>query len=234
MKFIMALTLLMFFTLPVGARSEVKLIYLNTAESQVMFDHATDRDDFFDLLRYYETQQSQAYCGVASAVMVLNAMNITAPANPVYYPNSQFNQTSVLNKKVLALGLTAPFINKQGLTLDQEASLLKTYPAVSVGVHHMSDHSKDNKTMILSALSTHNQYVIVNFLRKGLGQEGAFGHFSVLAAYNHASDSVLVLDVARYKYPPFWVKMADLLNAMNTADSRSKQTRGYLIVGRKT
>ena len=88
MKFIMSLTLLMFFILPVGARSEVKLIYLNTAESQVMFDHATDRDDFFDLLRYYETQQSQAYCGVASTVMVLNAMNITAPVNPVYYPNS--------------------------------------------------------------------------------------------------------------------------------------------------
>ena len=234
MKFIVTLTLLMSFILPVGASSEVKLIYLNAAESQVMFDHATDRDDFFDLLRYYETQQSQAYCGVASAVMVLNAMNITAPADPVYYPYRQFNQTSVLNEKVLALGLTAPFINSHGITLDEEASLLKTYPEVLVGVYHMGDRSKDNKTMILSALSTPSQYVIVNFLRKGLGQEGAFGHFSVLAAYNDTSDSVLVLDVARYKYPPFWVKMADLLNAMNTADSRSKQTRGYLIVGRKT
>ena len=234
MKFIMTLILPIFFILPVSANSEVKLIYLNTAESQDMLDHATYRGDFYDLLRYYETQQSQAYCGVASAVMVLNAMKVTAPANPVYYPYSQFNQTSVLNKKVLALGLTAPFINRHGITLDQEASLLKTYPAVSVRVHHVSGHYKDNKTMILSALSTPSQYVIVNFLRKGLGQEGAFGHFSVLAAYNHASDSVLVLDVARYKYPPYWVKMADLLTAMDTMDSRFKQKRGYLIVGRKT
>jgi hypothetical protein len=36
------------------------------------------------------------------------------------------------------------------------------------------------------------------------------------------------LDVARYKYPPSWVKTTDLWNAMNTDDSDSGKKRGYL------
>lgn len=59
------------------------------------------------------------------------------------------------------------------------------------------------------------------------------GHISPLAAYDKVGDQFLILDVSRYKYPPVWVKAADLFAAMNTIDAdNSTRTRGYVIVGR--
>lgn len=217
----------------VNAASSAAVVYFNTPASEMMFDHATDKSDFYNLVRFYETQQSQAYCGVATAVMTLNALDIKAPVDPVYYPYQQFNQVSVLNEKALKLGLTSPFINSHGLTLDEEANLLETYPTLAVAVHHVNSDAKEDKKMIVRVLQTPDQYLIVNFLRSALGQSGGYGHFSLAAAYDKEDDSILVLDVARYKYQPFWVKVDDLLAAMNTSDTQSKRYRGYLIVGKK-
>ena len=55
------------------------------------------------------------------------------------------------------------------------------------------------------ALAEPNRYVIVNYLRRTLGQERG-GHISPLAAYDADADRFLILDVSRYKYPPVWVK----------------------------
>jgi protoporphyrinogen oxidase len=75
-----------------------------------------------------------------------------------------------------------------------------------------------------------NGFVIVNFLRRALGEEIG-GHISPLGAYDEKSDRFLILDVARYKYPPVWVKTADLFDAMNTPDSdNDNKTRGYVLV----
>lgn len=40
------------------------------------------------------------------------------------------------------------------------------------------------------------------------------------------------MDVSRYKYPPVWVKTADLWKAMATLDSASGKTRGFVFVTR--
>ena len=60
--------------------------------------------------------------------------------------------------------------------------------------------------------------MIVNYLRKALGEQKG-GHISPLAAYDAKTDRFLILDVARYKYPPVWVKTADMFAAMNTPDA---------------
>ena len=45
------------------------------------------------------------------------------------------------------------------------------------------------------------------------------------------SDRFLILDVARYKYPPVWVTASDLFAAMNTTDAaNNNKTRGYVLV----
>ena len=72
--------------------------------------------------------------------------------------------------------------------------------------------------------------MIVNYLRKSIGQERG-GHISPLAAYDADSDKFLILDVARYKYPPVWVKAAALFDAMNTTDSDNEnRTRGFVLI----
>ena len=72
--------------------------------------------------------------------------------------------------------------------------------------------------------------MIVNYLRKALGEQIG-GHISPLAAYDGKADRFLVLDVARYKYPPVWVKTADVFAAMNTPDAANgNKTRGFVLV----
>jgi hypothetical protein len=54
-----------------------------------------------------------------------------------------------------------------------------------------------------------------------------------LAAYDAAADRFLILDVARYKYPPVWVKASELFDAMNTADAANdNRTRGHVLVAK--
>ena len=56
---------------------------------------------------------------------------------------------------------------------------------------------------------------------------------SPLAAYDAKVDRFLILDVARYKYPPVWVKTSDLFDAMNTTDAANdNKTRGYVLVAK--
>jgi hypothetical protein len=102
-------------------------------------------------------------------------------------------------------------------------------------VHHAGDETLDAfRAHAREALSASNHYVIVNYLRRTLGQQTG-GHISPLAAYDEKQDRFLILDVARYKYPPVWVSSADLYAAMNTPDAiNGGKTRGYVLVSKKT
>jgi hypothetical protein len=76
------------------------------------------------------------------------------------------------------------------------------------------------------------RFVAVNFDRRALSQLG-FGHHSPVGAYDAETDRVLVMDVARYKYPPTWVPLGDLVTAMNTTGSDGTP-RGFIVVGMPT
>src|SRR5688572_1087320 len=79
-------------------------------------------------------------------------------------------------------------------------------------------------------LNSPDRHVIVNYLRKIIGQEKG-GHISPLAAYDEDTDRFLLLDVARYKYPPVWISAAELFAAMNTTDSDNQsRTRGFVLL----
>jgi hypothetical protein len=193
---------------------------------------ADAREAYFPLVNSFVTQQNQAFCGVASTVMILNAMEIPAPAVPAFDPYRTFTQDNVLTaetEKIIPLEL----IKKQGITLDQLAGMIGTYP-VNVTLNHAAASSVEKfRTDARQALATPGHFVIVNYLRKAIGQERG-GHISPLAAFDVETDRFLILDVARYKYPPVWVKTADLFAAMNTTDSdNDNKTRGYIVIAKK-
>jgi hypothetical protein len=98
-------------------------------------------------------------------------------------------------------------------------------------VHHAETGGVDEFRKLASeSLAGKNRFVIVNYLRRALGEEIG-GHISPLGAYDEKSDRFLILDVARYKYPPVWVKTAHLFDAMNTPDSdNDNKTRGYALI----
>ena len=142
---------------------------------------------------------------------------------------SLFTQDNVLNNKTDAI-LPRDVLAHHGMTLDQLGHILSLYP-VAVEVHHASPGGADEFRRLASeALASDHRFVLVNFLRKALGEERG-GHISPLGAYDEKADRFLIFDVARYKYPPVWVKTSDLFDAMNTTDSANdNKTRGYVLI----
>ena len=56
------------------------------------------------------------------------------------------------------------------------------------------------------------------------------GHFSPIGGYHAGQDMALILDVARFKYPPHWVPLPLLWEAMNTTDESTGLLRGSLFL----
>ena len=85
---------------------------------------------------------------------------------------------------------------------------------------------------VLASSRRQGLYVIVNMNRKTLSQTGD-GHFMPLGGYNQARDHVLCLDVARFKYPPYWCAVELLYRSLADRDADSRRTRGFGLVSKR-
>jgi hypothetical protein len=216
-----------------GLKLPDNLIDLRSPQGEAYLLETHGLEAYFPISVAFETQRTQSYCGVASMVMVLNAIGAPAPTTPEFQPYTVFTQDNVLNEKTDAIRSRDAILH-HGMTLDQLGGILGLYP-VGVEVHHAETGGVDEFRKLASeTLATKNRFVIVNFLRKALGEEIG-GHISPLGAYDEKSDRFLILDVARYKYPPVWVKTADLFDAMNTPDpDNDNKMRGYVLISGQT
>jgi hypothetical protein len=204
------------FTVPASDVHPVpaNLISLTEFEGRDLIVTATSAD-FQPLITAYESQRRPAFCGVASAVTVVNALRPEA---------RRLSQASFF-----ADWLTELRVTFSGMTLDELGQLLRQHRA-EVQIVHASDSTLEAfRAQARENLSRAGDYVVVNYQRATLGQREG-GHISPLAAYSVATDRFLILDVAAYRYPPVWVSTADLWNAINTIDSTSGQTRGFAVV----
>ena len=73
----------------------------------------------------------------------------------------------------------------------------------------------------MRSCSSFDEPILVNFSRQYLNQTGN-GHFSSIGGYNEEEEQVLVLEIARFKYPPFWVDIRLLWESMRVIASNSK------------
>lgn len=207
------------------------LIGFNSTEGEQLLLQSQSREDYWPLSIHFVTQENQAYCGVASMVMVLNALSIPAPVAPEYAPFHLFTQDNFFSNEKTKAVSSPDLVARQGMTLDRLGEFLASYP-VNVKVYHASEISLEEfRQLVIENLKQPNNFVIVNYLRKAIGQERG-GHISPLAAYNEQTDRFLILDVSRYKYPPVWVKASELWQAMATEDSASGKTRGFVLVSK--
>ena len=208
-----------------------RLVDLRSPQGASFLNEAGAREAYLPISVTFETQKTQAYCGVASMVMALNAIGVPAPTSPEYQPYASFTQDDVLNEATDAI-LPRDVLAHKGMTLDQLGRLLALHP-VTVDVHHADPGGLDAFRQSARAyLAAKDHYVVVNYLRRALGQERG-GHISPLAAYDEKADRFLILDVARYKYPPVWVTASDLFDAMNTTDGdNDDKTRGYVLLSK--
>ncbi len=207
------------------------LIGFDTPEGETLLIASKSKSDFFPLSTQFVTQINQAYCGVASMVMVLNSLKIPAPEAPEYKPFRVFTQGNFFSNEKTKNVVSSEVVARQGMTLDELGGLLESYN-VQVKVYHAGDTNlAEFRKLTAENLQQPGNFVIINYLRKEIGQEKG-GHISPLAAYNELTDRFLIMDVSRYKYPPVWVKTADLWKAMNTVDSVSAKMRGFVFASK--
>ena len=164
--------------------------------------------------------------------MVLNSLDIPAPESPKYIPYRVFTQDNFFSNQAAVKVISPDVVSRQGMTVQELGKLLESYP-VKAQVYHAGNTSLEEfRKLAIENLKQSDNFIIVNYLRRAIGQKRG-GHISPLAAYNKQTDRFLILDVSRYKYPPVWVKAADLWKAMNTVDSVSDKTRGFVLVSNK-
>lgn len=205
------------------------LIYLNSSAGTNLLLKSDLNKQFFSVMPYVTTEEHESFCGPASIASVLNSLQTkNRPVVPQFTPYQYFTQDS------LFIEATEKIIAKEkvvtgGMTLEQVGKFLEVWSA-NPSIHYGDALSISQfRKLITSSLSNPHHRLIVNFDRKALGQIG-HGHFSPIGAYDSKSDSVLILDVAKYKYPPVWVKTSNLYTAIQTTDPTSGKSRGLMQI----
>ncbi|KAF8362226.1 pcs-1 [Pristionchus pacificus] len=189
---------------------------------------------FFKLSSQFRTQDDPAFCGLSSLVMILNALEVD-PGKVFngYYPVKPrkvwMAPWRFYHETMLDCCVPVDNIKKVGLTLAQ-VSCLASCNRLSSEMHHAAE-TEDSITSfrrdVLRSVRGDDVVILASYNRAVLSQTGT-GHFSPVAAYHAASDKVLLLDVARFKYPPHWVDLRLFHAAMCSIDRASEKSRGYL------
>ncbi|MCL4224209.1 MAG: hypothetical protein KJZ91_06985 [Myxococcales bacterium] len=174
---------------------------------------------YFALAEQYQTQSDPAFCGLGSLVVALNALAID-PGRLWKGPWRWFSED------LLDCCVSLEQVRAQGVDLDTLGCLARCNGAEATVVRPGPDD--DELRAAVSRTSAGAGAVLVAaYDRAALGQTGS-GHFSPLGGYHAARDLVLVMDVARFKYPPHWVALPRLAAAMHTIDPATDRARGWL------
>lgn len=208
------------------------------------------KNDFYQLLNFYQPQINPVFCSVASSVIVLNALkygNIASQKEleitkengakieyKLYSQNYFLNaETNKIKAREIIEGKTKNENNgfDAGLTLDDLSKILSKTYQLRVVTKHIDQNSEAEITKfrseLKSILADQENFIIANYDGTKLGQK-INGHFSPIIAYENESDSLLVMDVALHKNQWFWIELPKFFEAMNTKDG--EKFRGYLTV----
>lgn len=207
-------------------------VYLNTTEGIQRFNRTDLREQYYQVAPYVDTQENMGFCGPASMAAVLNSFSsLSRPTVSRYAPYRYFTQGGLFNAETSQVK-SYEAVARSGLTLSEASRFLEQL-GVSSQIYYGADLSTASLRLLLQrALSDPYARVIVDFDRSVFNQPGN-GHYSPLVAYDKATDSVLILDVAKFKYPPFWVTVTDLLGSIKTIDPDSQKSRGIILVFEK-
>ncbi len=204
------------------------LVYLNTPQGEERLMSSRLHQPFFAMQPYVETQQNLAFCGPASIVAVMNSLGTPRPAEMRLYPYNFYTQDNIFNVDTQKVKSFVR-VSVSGMTLAEITGFFNALGVKATAHYGENLNEEALRKLIRSALANPDARIVVNYNRKTLAQEGG-GHQSPLAAYDEASDSVLMLDVAKFKYPPTWVKLPDLLASMQTVDAESGKSRGLVVI----
>jgi hypothetical protein len=226
-------------------RQDAETLLVDGVSASMSCTMSSYTGDFFLISSGLDAQINQDYCGVATAAAILNSLRFyksegfDVPIDPVYAPYTYATQRDIFNecteKHVVRHStsggtdidgvLSPPY----GMSVSQIANMLRcslnttTDSGIGWDVQEQyvdSSHVTAAKMRydMKKALVDTNSRVLVNYDRSAVGQEGG-GHWSPVGSYSEKRDAFLIMDVAKYKYPPVWIPSERLFDGLATYDN---------------
>mmetsp|Transcript_5840 Transcript_5840/g.8175 ORF Transcript_5840/g.8175 Transcript_5840/m.8175 type:complete len:196 (+) Transcript_5840:229-816(+) len=173
---------------------------------------------------FFEGQKKGSFCGIASAVMISNALGSPRTTQDQAW---EYVLTDVLHghKEDMTYGLTLFQVNK---ILTDFLELQTTIRSIQDPSELESSLKHDLEQAIYSQ-STQKVFIICNFWRFFPHHRG--GHMSPIGCYNQHTGHVLMLDVGTHRFKvPYWIHLSELIPLMCKVDRSSNRPRGYILV----
>nr|QVN25325.1 phytochelatin synthase 2 [Brassica rapa] len=198
-----------------------------SVEGKRIFNEALQKgtmEGFFRLISYFQTQSEPAYCGLASLSMVLNSLSID-PGRKWKGPWRWFDESMLECCEPLEI------VKDKGITFGKVVCLAHSSGAKVQAFRTTQSTIHDFRKYVFKCSTSDNCHMISTYHRGVFKQTGT-GHFSPIGGYNAERDMALILDVARFKYPPHWVPLNLLWDAMNSIDQSTGRHRGFMLISR--
>jgi glutathione-S-conjugate glycine hydrolase len=193
---------------------------------------------YWALAPHYVGQITDCACSLASAAMLVNVARRRVAQDSGSKLVSQAMLLEAVDDAPWRDGVAADGGN--GASLRQLAALIERGLAAfgleggSVAAVPLAGSGADGLARFRAALAegeaATGRFFIANYYMAAAIGEGDYGHFSPLGAYDATSDRVLVLDVYRVEYEPYWLPLERLFAAMAIANRSDGEPRGYLDI----
>lgn len=204
------------------------LISFASPEGRQIFTEALTlggMEGYFALAEQFHTQSEPAFCGVGTLVVVLNALSI----DPGRIWKGVWRW---YGEEFLDCCQPLSLIKQQGITFDELVCLARCNGAKVESIRYTQSSIENFRKAIIKATSSaQGLHLVVSYSRQVLGQTGN-GHFSPVGGYHRERDLILILDVARFKYPPHWVPLSLLWDALAPIDTATGKSRGYILLSK--
>ena len=225
------------------------LIDYRSKESQTRLCRAFARGSaipYLSLCSCFNSQAEPSYSGLTTLAIILNSLRIDPQrawkamwrwftddhlAMDCCRPLEDVKVSGITLGEFVCLancnGALASLVRPND-SIEDFRTFVNTVERVCTGGKGNEIEKADRNETIFEAENA-EEFIAVSFSRKTLSQTGD-GHFSPLAALDEETNSVLVFDTARFKYPPYWVSLELLFKAMLSPDDKTGIGRGYVVL----
>lgn len=191
--------------------------------------------DFWALSAFYVPQATGSACSVASVAMMINALRGLPPLST----NRLVTQQRVLNEVDDDVWKTATAENGDGVSFaDFQGYVRRSLEAFALDAEVEVFRPKDTSPETLAELRrilnenerTDRDIILLAYDQGTLTGDATVGHIAPLGAYDAATRRVLVMDVDRLWYVPYWSSDEKLLEAMVKPDRGDPTGSGLIRV----
>jgi len=215
-------------------RLPVGLIPFSSNRGRQIFKEAMNRggmEGFFALAEQFQTQAEPAYCGPGTLAMVLNALGLDPKriwkGNWRWFSEEMLETCDIRKKDSHAL----EGVETHGLSFEEFLFLAECNGARVRAMRAQQTTLRKFRQAIITATSRTDLHLVASFSRRVLGQTGS-GHYSPIGGYHAELDLALVMDVARFKYPPYWAPVPLLWKAACAVDEETGHQRGFYLMSK--